>query len=334
MVGVYFQFQFGVPRRIHSSHSWRCYFCIPQGTGRAYKLTWAQDRFNRESSPFFKLLRTTNLDLSHVDLIRVFALIYYSTIFSKMSASVSTVMPPNPSRLLNLPGELRNVIFEYALSEASGLLLVEIDDPPSPKRFMGCRHNDKNEEANQLKYVCRQLHAETRGLGLKLNELSVKSEDHILAFQRFLETCSSKQRQQIRQVSLVVNFEFGGLNCTIRELLQSSLVQFCIMHPRCNVTIRLSNFNSALDFRRWILVGSSAQYFLHRAWPDFLPLFAQECLQKGFPAELVPVPSNLKLLPAEQVEGLDHEIQAEPSIGLFTPDEVLTLIKNWCKDGF
>jgi hypothetical protein len=81
---------------------------------------------------------------------------------------------PSSSRLLDLPRELRDMIYEYALTEDQGLLLVERDD--TQKSFKGCRPTDPSTESNCLKYVCRQLYYETKGLGLGLNDLTIRSE--------------------------------------------------------------------------------------------------------------------------------------------------------------
>jgi hypothetical protein len=81
---------------------------------------------------------------------------------------------PSSSRLLDLPREIRDMIYEYALTEDQGLLLVEHDD--TQKSFRGCRPTDPSTESNCLKYICRQLYYETKGLGLGLNNLTIRSE--------------------------------------------------------------------------------------------------------------------------------------------------------------
>jgi hypothetical protein len=60
------------------------------------------------------------------------------------------------SRLLQLPAELRESIYEYALTEPKGLPWKSVSDA-------------EGGPANSLKLVCRQLYAKTSGLGFKYN---------------------------------------------------------------------------------------------------------------------------------------------------------------------
>ena len=71
------------------------------------------------------------------------------------------------SRLLQLPGELRNKIYEYALTEERGL--VAYANSPCVLRTF---RRGPDRESNQLKYVCHQLYAETRDLALRYNRLT------------------------------------------------------------------------------------------------------------------------------------------------------------------
>ncbi|KAI8938847.1 hypothetical protein NX059_004709 [Plenodomus lindquistii] len=88
--------------------------------------------------------------------------------------------------LLNLPGEIRNAIYNHALTAPSaGLNIVlpctRTTSPPRlaaghgiqrPVLVQSC---DKEEnEYNQLKFVCKQLYREAAGLEVKLNNLVVE----------------------------------------------------------------------------------------------------------------------------------------------------------------
>lgn len=113
---------------------------------------------------------------------------------------------PSSSRLLDLPREIRDMIYEYALTEDQGLLLVEHDD--TQKSFRGCRPTDPSTESNCLEYVCRQLYYETKGLGLGLNNLTIRSEfrEQIEDFITFFSTCSASQQQCIRKTILCTSY--------------------------------------------------------------------------------------------------------------------------------
>jgi hypothetical protein len=79
-------------------------------------------------------------------------------------------IPPSNSRCLffKLPAELRNEIYEYALTADDGLVCRSQDN----KHFTYHALRDggvEDTEFNQIHYVCRQLQTETKGLVLYLN---------------------------------------------------------------------------------------------------------------------------------------------------------------------
>jgi hypothetical protein len=104
------------------------------------------------------------------------------------------------SPLLELPGELRNKIYEYALTEDTttddhdttwfritpgihavpgtyvypGIIRVPIDQDRSNIR-VGPSMVGQDGEVNQLKYVCRQLRGETKCLEVRLCHYKVST---------------------------------------------------------------------------------------------------------------------------------------------------------------
>ena len=86
-------------------------------------------------------------------------------------------------QLLDLPGEIRNLIFEHALSNSLGLLLWV--DPAGTHRL--CRQHSRERsfmaylfssradasrvEFNQLQFVSRQLWSETHGIERRYNKI-------------------------------------------------------------------------------------------------------------------------------------------------------------------
>jgi hypothetical protein len=114
-----------------------------------------------------------------------------------------SIPPPGPSRILALPRELRDIVYDYALTEDDGLLLVERSHPnASTRSFKGCSHNSRNWDANRLQHVCRLLYAETKGLGLGLNELTFDSLQPSADFGAFFARCLTYQQQRIRKVTV------------------------------------------------------------------------------------------------------------------------------------
>ncbi|KAH3961202.1 hypothetical protein HBI56_209920 [Parastagonospora nodorum] len=139
--------------------------------------------------------------------------------------------------LLLLPGEVRNLIYKFVLTSNSGQLFCKEKRSlqPTPNRHSSTHEteplasSDKRialyyehlrpgslklyedeygiVEANQLQYVCRSLRNETKGLGLKYNNIIfVRREEWEAAacyqFARFLHHCGLYWRSRMRLVTL------------------------------------------------------------------------------------------------------------------------------------
>jgi hypothetical protein len=72
----------------------------------------------------------------------------------------SSRTPTGPSSLLDLPGEVRNRVYDFVLSTGIG-------DISNLSQGSGDR------SINRLQHVCRQLYDETRLLGCKLNTVEI-----------------------------------------------------------------------------------------------------------------------------------------------------------------
>lgn len=88
-------------------------------------------------------------------------------------------MPKSTSPLLNLPPELRNTIYRYALQRPSG---VDPKKPGSPSVWHSSHQVSSFWSFNQLKYTCRQLRNETSALASLCNELWFESWSQINQF--------------------------------------------------------------------------------------------------------------------------------------------------------
>jgi len=113
---------------------------------------------------------------------------------------------------LQMPGELRNKIYDYVLHEPGGLhcRYWRNDAKHCFKMFASFEASvsDGGVEVNQLKYASRQLYRETAGLGLGANDLitftdsSYAGKHAMLQFTEFLISISQVQKDRLLHVEL------------------------------------------------------------------------------------------------------------------------------------
>jgi hypothetical protein len=235
----------------------------------------------------------------------------------------------NDCYFLRLPGELRNLIYAYALSEAAGLE-VRYDSQGIPRLYrLGVTNrapdistiliNDIWEaadgaefypgDANQLQYVSRELRRETRGLGIRFNSLSFDKYTDFLAF---LNTCPSAHTQYIRQITINRSLYTKRLrndsdeHVDKRSKRRSELFDFC--NKNASVTIR----NSLKDWRQddpwFVLITISLQIqfrgrskLLYDFFTDQRPQELLEASYSNARTRAKEVPLNVHFYPADKV---------------------------------
>ncbi|KAF2640400.1 hypothetical protein P280DRAFT_518811 [Massarina eburnea CBS 473.64] len=173
--------------------------------------------------------------------------------------------------LLQCPAEIRNQIYMLVLKEPGGLQYHEeiVGTQTIGKLYTrtpeGASDTHVATEANQLRFVNRQLHEETRGLGLKYNKIifiepNNSKEDMYAQFQRFLSNISPARKASIHAITIVITKEIRHDQKHRRRVMDSSnpLVRFAQEYPTIKVKIR----HYALDNERKFLVV--AFIFQHR----------------------------------------------------------------------
>jgi len=152
--------------------------------------------------------------------------------------------PVKPGKnILNLPAELRHSIYEYVLTEAQPLLCTAGDATGSPKLLLQYYFGSSvaKREANQLRYVCRQLYYETRTLSLWYNETVFHG---IEGFEQFLLLCAPSLHRRLRNVVIIDDHESLRKSCTINQLISRSmspaLYDFCAQNTNARVVVRTS----------------------------------------------------------------------------------------------
>jgi len=171
------------------------------------------------------------------------------------------------SPLLQLPGELRNRIYELALSSEVPLVfhsggyrkrsIFSVDAPTSPNEPV---------EFNQIKFTCRQLYIETACLESKSSQLTFRgrrisaSPEPAQLFNKFLEATSVSKRSWLTQVTLdQISGCFGAINIIGNPSHLRPVAQFARSNPRARIDYTTCEFGS------------------HNVdvMPGFLPMFTQ-----------------------------------------------------------
>jgi hypothetical protein len=165
------------------------------------------------------------------------------------------------SPLLNLPRELRDLVYQYALRTDNGLAYIrrlhflfwnsaynEQEEQMSiiahgePGKFTESHKWSKIEPTqcfNQLKNTCRQLRNETLGLEVKYNYVSflgLEPEYPTLEFEKFFATCSPRKVEYFTEIHIQVNTIENDKDAMV-EPIESLLpiAEFCRNHPSINV---------------------------------------------------------------------------------------------------
>ncbi|KAF2640180.1 hypothetical protein P280DRAFT_549978 [Massarina eburnea CBS 473.64] len=187
----------------------------------------------------------------------------------------ATTQRNRATRLLSLPGELRNRIYQYVLTE--GVVEVKEEANNGKILFCLCRKGSKpgdvvskpnkntsiygkhSRELNQMKYVCRQLHIETKGQGLKWNALEIFESEKFRYFHahrealphttRFLDHCSHLRKAQITHITICEDSFVRGGNSMLILFFPPSLISFCRAYPTATVYVYLRMLNlSSFDY--------------------------------------------------------------------------------------
>ncbi|KAF2676606.1 hypothetical protein K458DRAFT_396766 [Lentithecium fluviatile CBS 122367] len=121
--------------------------------------------------------------------------------------------------LLKLPAELRNRIYEYALTYGGGIV-DEAEAGPTRRHLamFWIHHPNRGLGLYQspilLQFVRKQLRQETRGLSIKLNDLTLRGTKPDTALQqceRFLRHCAATPLTWIKCVHIVDNLQYENL---------------------------------------------------------------------------------------------------------------------------
>lgn len=214
-------------------------------------------------------------------------------------------------RFLELPRELRDLIYHYALFHKQ--LYTEIKNETNhessrmwihskpPRRYLPPR-----DPANHLKLVCKQLHNETRGVVLESSsQISLCSlsyrEPSSYVFNLFTNQLSLRALHQLRRIAVSgTHFYFSDLIGTEWNEVPSRAFgfrDFCSRHPHILVVLQFFQVEHVTE-RGWPFWVASLQKFLRGSSSPLMrlalrPEFGYDRMQLAF-ASHAPMPSNLR----------------------------------------
>lgn len=161
------------------------------------------------------------------------------------------------SPLLQLPGELRNLIYECTLAMADGAFCKRRcgSGPFRLYESSTCDPIDRN-EINQMKYSCHQLYRETSGLGLEMNTIIFDSASTFLTFPQplasrdccsFMRECAETQQRKIKKITLWEvrpddeRFPHEDPGFDLNSV--SLLIQYCKYRPDIEIALRIGRLD-------------------------------------------------------------------------------------------
>lgn len=270
--------------------------------------------------------------------------------------------------LLTLPQEIRDIIYEFALTEKYGLIYQEDEHGVGRLcsgnlrrivkacRFQeyGWESEDNNDGkrlrklpvANQLQFTCRQLRQETKGVGLRLNRVVFLHRQHDVALSHcilFLRSLTAKQKESIKVTAMPHDVCWLGDISNVAELLV-----FCKDHPKSQVNV---HFPSVPRDPYWYLqLAQVLHIFTGKQIPILASLpteYQNRLLSHAYELFAVyiqdiytDVPSNFRVFPSNEtfeerillMEVIIHEHTVLLSNDI-TTDNYIAWVKDWSENG-
>ena len=163
--------------------------------------------------------------------------------------AITTPSTSQKRDLLSLPREIRDIISQLSLTEPEGLYCRK---PPYVPKYRLYTDTYCVTEANKLKYVCKQLYAETAGLEILFNDVtfprtpaaSNDPDPHVVG--SFLSFWASvRPKWHSRKLTFVIQKPTSSdapgpeesMRASLPEEDSKPLIQICRQFP--NVTIKL-----------------------------------------------------------------------------------------------
>jgi hypothetical protein len=205
------------------------------------------------------------------------------------NTSATNVQLGNVSPLIRLPRELRDLVFEYALSFEGGLIADVVNatgqdstgnDSTAVTRFHAKESLEKM-KANQLRLVCRQFYAESDRLELRYNDITFVDTNGqfnaLTNFVHFYKNCPAAQLQFVRCVTILDSHISAAIRKELEYEALDDFPSFCKHFPNA-----LLVFRGSIDFSdpelQYIECMNAIYGTVHKTCPfrftDLLPMIA------------------------------------------------------------
>ena len=253
-------------------------------------------------------------------------------------------------RLLALPGEIRNKIYKYALTNLQGLVYVmeggvgrlcapealdntssattkddeqnantnqndkrrKVDDNMYVEKYPGVSlqkygsvSTTAEKDANQLKFTNQQLRKETKGLGLRYNDITFhgvpRNTAHEQALQ-FIQYCGKAQHKYLRTLHLRTQEEGSSSeeNWMYEPEDHKGLRTFCANNSQVTVKVHMPCWIPRFSFINYMLICAiqfrGDRSILLRATEDEVVRFR---IEKNIKSKVVgeSFPANIRIMP-------------------------------------
>jgi hypothetical protein len=178
----------------------------------------------------------------------------------------------DPPTLLTLPGELRNKICQYALTSDGPLYLLPLCGMNREHLLTDVKPKSIfHKHFNKLKFVCKELYAETAGLEIKFNNVTfttyaigyghANTLDAEHWFFDFVAPMTLKKMQWLSTVVIATDEKCLSMQVTQAPVLPhlSALITFAKHHPTIEVRYQFTNFGfdgeARSPFRNFLHAG-------------------------------------------------------------------------------
>ncbi|KAJ4375775.1 hypothetical protein N0V83_001052 [Neocucurbitaria cava] len=153
-----------------------------------------------------------------------------------MTSTNPSIPPANGAcPLLSLPGELRNAIYEFTLTQPEGLQYR----PGQDDKTFQPRGKSSKADAEQLKYASRQLRQETEGLEVACNDLYFETFEQAA---KFLESYPQSHHRNLRVIDIARNTVASTEEVHFSNI--HAVVDVCNNQPNVVVRTHSSAFQS------------------------------------------------------------------------------------------